>query len=248
MQQPYRQMVLASGAPMTCLDPPRTPPCADTPPPRDGALRKLWSLAPAAFFFALVGTPALAVVLAAPHAHDGRIEVGPTALARLRAGRPANTQPRIHVPPPAPPPRVAVAPPRTIAPWFDSSEHDPAKIVAGARRVQAMGVDLTVVDVELARSTIDCFDTFGYWPAVALPTGTHTTALDLGDLPSDSPAIAAGLQKHDLLLSIDGYPVDGWKAADIERIRGRGSLALEIERNGRRILLTIHWRTKWRPA
>ncbi|HSQ62787.1 MAG TPA: hypothetical protein VLM85_06215 [Polyangiaceae bacterium] len=247
MQQPYRQMVHASGAPVTCLDPPRAPPCADEPPPRAGALHKLWSLAPAAFFFGLLAAPALAVALAATHAHTGKVEIGPAALARLRARRLATPPARIALPPPAPQPSAA-APPRTIAPWFDSSEHDPAKMVAGARRVQAMGVDLTVVDVELPRSTIDCFDTFGYWPAVALPTGTHTTALDLGDLPSDSPAIAAGLQKHDLLLSIDGYPVDGWKAPDIERIRGRGSLALEIERNGRRILLTIHWRTKWRPA
>lgn len=235
-------MVLASGAPVTCLDPPRTPPCAEEPPPRAGKLRKLWSLAPAAFFFALVGAPALAVVLVASHAHAGKIELGPEALARLRARKPASTPQRVHLPPPTPPP-AAVAPPRNLAPWFDSREHDPANIVAGARRVQAMGVDLTVVDVELARSTIDCFDTFGYWPAVALPTGTRNVALDLGDLPSDSPAIAAGLQKHDVLLSIDGYPLDAWSRRDIEAIRGRGSVALEIERSGRRILLTIHWRT-----
>ena len=241
-------MVLASGAPVTCLDPPRAPPCAGEPPPRAGKLRKVWALVPAAFFFALVATPALAVVLVAPHQHAGEIELGPQALARLRAGKPATPQRQVHLPPPAPPPPAALAPPRTIAAWFRSSEHDPAKILAGARRAQAVGVDLTVVDVELARSTIDCFDTFGYWPALALPTASHTTALDLGDLPSDSPVIAAGLQKHDLLLSIDGYSIDTWSRRDIEVIRGRGSVALEIERNGRRILLTIHWRTKGRPS
>jgi membrane-associated protease RseP (regulator of RpoE activity) len=237
MQQPYRQMVLASGAPMTCLDPPRNPPCADARPAR----RRLASLGGAALFLVCVSSPLLVVLLEAPLASAGRIEIGSRGLARLRARQAPTSHAHVVVsrmaPPKAPPPRAVVS-------WFDSSEHDPSKIVTDAHKLQTMGVDVTVVDVELARSTVDCFDTFGYWPAVALPTGTHTTALDLGDLPSDSPAIAAGLQKHDLLLSIDGYRIDGWRQLDVERIRSRGSVALEVERNGRRILLTIRWRTR----
>lgn len=239
MQQPYRQMVLASGAPMTCLDPPRNPHCPEPPPARS----RLASLARLALFTACIASPALVVLLAAANANAGRVEVSAEALSRLRPRRTATSHAHVVLPPPTTP-TPAARPPRVIMSWFDSSEHSPSKIVAEARQLQAMGVDLTVVDVELARSTVDCFDTFGYWPAVALPTGTHTAALDLGDLPSDSPAIAAGLQKHDVLLSIDGYRIDGWRQADIELIRARGSVALEVERNGRRILLTIHWRTR----
>jgi len=235
--QPYRQMVLSSGTPRTCFDPPRTPPCEDAPPPRG---RKPGVLV--VTILAIAVSP-IAWVAAARSAHAGQIQIAPEALTRLRAAK------RSASPPPRPPRQPAAKPPepRAVTGWLAGDEHDPSKLAARALHMQALGVDMTVENVELARSTIDCFDTFGYWPAVALPAGSpgnRTAALDLADLPSDSPISAAGLQKHDLLLSIDGYGVDGWERHDIDRIRARGSVALEIDRNGRRLLLDIRWRTQ----
>ncbi len=236
--------MLASGTPVTCLDPPRTPPCAEQPRRPRRFLRLAARAVTAGSLLALAIGPTLAVMLAAPSAHAGQIQIAPEALTRLRHAKQTN-KPRAPVAPP-PPPATAVAPQRVAVPWFDGDEHDPARIVTEARRVQSEGVDLTINDVELARATIDCFDTFGYWPAVSFSTsqGGHTLALDLGDLPSDSPALAAGLQKHDALLTIDGYRIDDWSRKDMNKIHARGSIALEIDRAGRRLLLTIHWRTQ----
>lgn len=66
--------------------------------------------------------------------------------------------------------------------------------------------------------------------------GSVTTTLD--EVQPDSPALAAGLQKGDRLLSIDGQDIGTWSDVTAAMGEGSGSRTIEIERDGETLTFT----------
>lgn len=71
-------------------------------------------------------------------------------------------------------------------------------------------------------------------------SGTYVMRPLVGEVEADSPAAAAGLQKDDLVVAIDGVAIDSWEAM-AERIVGSRGQPLEftIERNDQRFALKV---------
>ena len=54
----------------------------------------------------------------------------------------------------------------------------------------------------------------------------------IGEIVKDSPAAAAGLQKNDRVLAIDGHDIDTWKAMSAYIQHARGTVRMTVERDG----------------
>ncbi len=77
-----------------------------------------------------------------------------------------------------------------------------------------------------------------YW-LLALSQGQGILLPTVGGVIPDGPAYSAGFEKEDLVLSIDGAPVESWSAM-VEMIRAaeNKSLSVDIDRSGEN--LTLH--------
>jgi regulator of sigma E protease len=71
-------------------------------------------------------------------------------------------------------------------------------------------------------------------------SGTYVLRPLVGEVETASPAAAAGIEKEDLVVAIDGTPVDTWEAM-AEKIAGSQGrpLAFTVERNGQRLTLEV---------
>ena len=71
-------------------------------------------------------------------------------------------------------------------------------------------------------------------------TGITDLLPRIGDFPEDSPALAAGMQKADLITEINGIPIKTWDDMS-EAIRncGGNDLSVVVDRNGQNLTFTI---------
>ncbi len=67
----------------------------------------------------------------------------------------------------------------------------------------------------------------------------------VGQVVADSPAAAAGLQKDDRILAVNGQPIDDWRdLVDYVQARPDQDIRLTIARHGQSLDLVLHTRTK----
>jgi regulator of sigma E protease len=71
-------------------------------------------------------------------------------------------------------------------------------------------------------------------------SGIPYLTTEIGGTKPDSPAAAAGLQKGDRILTVNGQPVDRWeKLAALIRDNGERPLAMSLQRNGQELQVVI---------
>jgi hypothetical protein len=170
--------------------------------------------------------------------HGGHVEIAPHALALMhKASRP----------PPKPESRPApVSNLVAMRPWVGGG-HDPARLVARAREMQGLGLDMTVIEVPFGKRVAHS-DLSTLWPE-SLPIygrDHHVDALELRHVPAESLLRVAGVSEGDELLGIDGYRFDddSFDGLDTRAIQKRGSVVIELGRGGHHVVLSIRWDVK----
>ncbi|MCB6574760.1 PDZ domain-containing protein, partial [Phascolarctobacterium faecium] len=85
----------------------------------------------------------------------------------------------------------------------------------------------------------------GTYAGIGVYIGSTDDGVLIAGVMDDSPAAEAGLQRGDILVSIDGTPVDGNKLEDVsKRIRGAAntSVTLVVRRDGEDKTFTVERR------
>jgi len=170
--------------------------------------------------------------------HGGHVEIAPAAIAHARGHRPKR-----EVRPAPPPPAPAASAP---APFL-YGVHEPKTLLARARELQSLGLDVSVVDVQMGKTFTEWPDRMSdFWPTASVPLygrDHHLDGLEIHGIPQRSPLRVAGLVDGDQLLAIDGYPLasDDKMEIDPNVIRHRGSMIVEIARGDHHVVLSIHW-------
>lgn len=178
--------------------------------------------------------------------HGGHIEIGPAALAHAHPRPPARkrrTETQRTRTPPSPTSALVAQ-----APFLRGGTHDPKALLATAKDLQKLHVDVSISEVAMAASFTSSYpDTYlDFWPARIEPVygpGHHLDGLELLTIPPESPLREAGLAAGDQLLGIDGYDFtdDTYRSVDVLEARKRGWAVLEIARANHHVVLSIHW-------
>ncbi len=234
MTHPYR-LALSSATSPTCLDPPLR---ACDPPPTKKRPRIEILLAGCAVIAGTVGVVTLHAV-----GHGGHVEIAPAALAHARS----HVRPKREATP-APTHTRTERPPAVAKMPFLSGAHEPKELLSHARELQSLGLDVSIVDVQMAKPFTEWPDTqLDFWPTSSVPVygpARHLDALELHGVPLGSTLRVAGIAEGDQLLGIDGYTLAGdtlQTKLDPNVIRKRGSMVVEIARGDHHVVLSIHW-------
>ena len=130
----------------------------------------------------------------------------------------------------------------------DPAHLEPSEGLSRARELQSLGLDVSIVDVQMAKPFTEWPDTqLDSWPMSPLPVygpARHLDALELHGVPLGSTLRVAGIAEGDQLLGIDGYTLAGdtlQTKLDPNVIRKRGSMVVEIARGDHHVVLSIHW-------
>jgi hypothetical protein len=176
--------------------------------------------------------------------HGGHIEIGPAAVAHAHAhAQKTRVEPKRSRTPPAPPPSTsALVGQRPLL----RGAHDPKALLATAKDLQWMRLDVSIGAVEMAKPFLTRDAYADFWPGRVLPVygpGDHIDGLELRGIPADSPLREAGFADGDQLLGIDGYDFydDTFKNVDVVQARKRGWAVVEIARANHHVVLSIHW-------
>jgi membrane-associated protease RseP (regulator of RpoE activity) len=215
---------------LSCLD---TPPAPEPPRKRQFPIEALVLLC--AFVAAGTGIATLHAV-----GHGGHVEIGPAALAHVKKTKPIEKHPR---------PRVERAASSAIAqaPLLRGGAHDGKTLLATAKQLEALGLDVTVADVELAKME---WSAKSMWPARFVSVhgpGGHVDGVELQGIPLDSPLRAAGLAEGDQLLAINGYSFADdtiEQGTSLMQARNLGWTVVEIARGDHHVVLSIRWQVR----
>ncbi len=216
---------------LSCLD---TPPAPCEPPrKRQFPIEALVLLC--AFVAAGTGIATLHAV-----GHGGHVEIGPAALAHVKKTKPKPVEKtsRSHVERPA-----SVA----QAPLLRGGTHDGKTLLATAKQLEALGLDLTVAEVELAKME---WSDAKIWPARFVSVhgpGGHVDGVELQGIPRDSPLRAAGLADGDQLLAVNGYTFADdtiEQGTSLMHARNLGWTVVEIARGDHHVVLSIRWQVR----
>jgi hypothetical protein len=220
---PYRLAMSCLDTPAASLDPPRA---------RHFPIEAL--VCACALVAAGTGVATLHAV-----GHGGHIEIGPAALAHVKKKpKPIENKPATR--------RAAVERPASVAqmPLLRGDVHDSKTLLATAKQLESLGVDLTVVEVQLPKMA----SADGYiWPestvAVRGAAG-HIDGLEVRDIPRNSPLRMAGLADGDQLLGLNGFTfVDDTieRGVGLQHARNGGWMVAEIARGNHHVVLSIRW-------
>ncbi len=240
---PYR-LALTTTRASTCFDPPPSP-CADDA--RVSAPRRMHFLVAASFGASLaVGAFALHAV-----GHGGHIEIAPTAISHAAHAKKKKDKPHVALPaknatasPPAQARRELTTPEQA---WL-VGVHDQKTLVMHARELAALGLDVSVVEVQLSNDLATWSSTHvNAFPVDLVPLRSATSnvdALSIHNMPENSPLRIAGIENGDELLGINGFRFDSdtLRYDDVLGIRSQGWLVAEIARSRHHIVLSIHWK------
>ncbi len=242
--QPYRTTDAAlcltpwSATTHTCLDPPRETAEAKR---RGPFFELVVSTLIACAFVGGVGFGSLSLN---ELGRSGHIEIAPNALAR-HPKRPANAAKKAE---PAaqgglPLPASTLKPVRP----FLGGVHDPKKLLAWARELETIGLDVTVSEVPLSKVLSDTPHQ-EVWPTQSRPIHGYggVEAFELRGIPASSPLRVLGIADGDQLLGIDGYRFDNdsFYSIDMLAIQKRGFAVVELARGEHHVVLGIRWDPK----
>jgi membrane-associated protease RseP (regulator of RpoE activity) len=167
----------------------------------------------------------------------------------------------------AAPPRAVPAPPRTPSPppplepvlpphrgrdlalspsllgSLVAQTHEPALLLARARKLREAGVDVRIVHTELGQSPFDTAVGDLHSRVVPIVVDEKTAALRISRVGADSLFALAGFRDGDLLLSVNGYPMDEPEhaLAGYAVAKRAGAAVFEMARGGHRIVLDVRW-------
>jgi hypothetical protein len=229
MMQPYRLSPMPL-TPHTCLDPPRVP-CAARP-----ARERLSVGVVLIAVFGIVA--AVGGFMLRTVGYGGHVEISPHALALLHKTK-HDAPPKKKAESRAPTASNLVP----IRPWLGGG-HDPARLLARAREMQGLGLDMTVIEVPFGKRLAHS-DLSTLWPE-SLPIyghDHHVDALELRKVPTESLLRVAGVADGDELLGIDGYRFDDdtFNSMDTLPIQKRGWVVVELGRARHHVVLSLRW-------
>jgi hypothetical protein len=211
--------------------------CLDGPPPLDPPRKRQFPIEALILACAFV---AAGSGIATLHAigHGGHVEIGPAALAHAK-------KPKAR---PAPPPTRSVTPreeqrPVAQAALLRGGTHDPKTLLALAKQLQSLGLDVTVAEVQIAKS-LESLTNESVWPRL-LPVrgaGGAVDAMEVRGMPASSPLRAAGFADGDQVVAIDGYDIErGVAGVDALHTKQRGWTVVEVTRANHHVVLSIRW-------
>ena len=205
---------------MSCLDTPPPPPL-DPPRKRQFPIEVL--VLACAFVAAGSGVATLHAV-----GHGGHVEIGPAALARLKY------KPHEHVDRP-----TSVA----QVPLLRGGAHDSATLLATAKQLQTLGLDVTVVEVQLAKLPSSALSLWPESTVAVRGSGGHVDGVELRGIPRDSPMRVAGFAEGDQLLGVNGFSFvdDTIAEAGLMRASNLGWTIVEIARANHHVVFSIRW-------
>lgn len=172
--------------------------------------------------------------------HGGHVEIGPAALAHLKK----KPQPALKKPTPPPPPRIERPASLAQMPLLRGGAHDSKTLLATAKQLEALGLDVTVAEVQLAKLPSSPSD---FWPASTVSVRGregHIDGVDLHGIPPGSPIRVAGIADGDQLLGVNGYSFADdtiEKGMQLMNARNLGWTIVEIARGNHHVVLSIHW-------
>ena len=213
---------------MSCLDTPRAP--CEPPTKRHFPIEAL--MLACAFVAAGTGLATLHAV-----GHGGHVEIGPAALSHLKKPKPKaiEQKPRAH---------VERAESLAQAPLLRGGTHDGKTLLATAKQLEAIGLDVTVAEVQLPKMQ---WSDANVWPARVVSVhgpGGHVDGVELHGIPRDSPLRAAGIAEGDQLLAINGYSFADdtiEQGTSLMNARNLGWTVVEIARGNHHVVLSIRW-------
>jgi hypothetical protein len=171
--------------------------------------------------------------------HGGHIEIGPAALAHLKKTKPKPV-PVVHKSREPTPRATSVA----QLPLLRGGAHDSATLFKTANELEALGLDVTVVEVHL-RDAHFSPDTFfpKSTPAVRGRDG-HIDGVELLGIPRESPLRLVGITEGDQLLGINGYSFADdsiERGTELMHARNLGWTIVEIARGNHHVVFSIRW-------
>ena len=208
--------------------------CLDSPPPLEPPKKRQFPIEALILACAFV---AAGSGLATLHAvgHGGHVEIGPAALAHSKK------KPKPVEKTPAP----RVERPTSLAqmPLLRGGAHDSKTLLATAKQLEALGLDVTVTEVQLAKMPASPAD---FWPASTISvrgSGGHIDGVELHGIPRESPIRVVGIADGDQLLGVNGYSFadDTIEGAGLMHARNLGWTIVEIARGNHHVVLSIHW-------
>lgn len=213
---------------LSCLDTPRAP--CEPPKKRQFPMEAL--ILACAFVAAGSGLATLHAV-----GHGGHVEIAPAALTHLTKPKPRPRRVEGH------PRSEHVLESVAQLPLVRGGTHDSKTLFAAAKQLEAAGLDVTVMDVQLPTAHWPSESFFPKsMPAVRGLNG-HVDGVELRGIPLDSPMRLVGIMEGDQLLGVNGYTFadDTIDGAGLMHARNLGWTIVEIARGNHHVVLSIHW-------
>ncbi|MDB4996966.1 MAG: hypothetical protein JWM74_4398 [Myxococcaceae bacterium] len=155
------------------------------------------------------------------------------------------------------PSRAALSPPSTYSPRVPSppailvmmgvATHDPAQLLARARKLAGSGADVRVLEVEVPSIVMERAkahgNDLGASSMVPFEERGRTIGLRLGAVRANSPLAHAGLESNDIVVAVNGYAVENttWYDSALRKTGTKSLFVVEVIRNGERVVLAVHW-------
>lgn len=216
------------------------------PPPRPNVIggRQPHVLALVILSALFAGSIPAAFALGATSETRGRVEIDPGVLEREVGRTRKSIAPAAPLAPVAQLNRARDAK-RAFSILADGKTHDAFALAARARTLKEAGTPLAIVFVDVDRGTRARLRAGDGMPLVLPVTNPHdgtVGGLLLGDLPPSSPLRSLGLESGDIIVSANGWqPADAAEVYDTAANEPSGQCALEILRDGMRLVLNLWW-------
>ncbi len=214
------------------------------PPPRPNVIggRQPHVVALVVLAALFAGSIPAAFALGARSETRGHVEIDPGVLEReLGRGRGPKTSAAVKLTAPA----AAHDGNRAFSVLADGKTHDAFVLAARARTLKAAGTPIAIVFIDVDRNTrarLRSGDGMPLVTPVTNPRDGSVGGLMLGDLALTSPLRELGLESGDIIVSANGWqPADASEVYEAAVSEPSGQCALEILRDGVRMVLNLWW-------
>jgi membrane-associated protease RseP (regulator of RpoE activity) len=137
--------------------------------------------------------------------------------------------------------------PPAILSMMGVATHDPAQLLARARKLAGSGADVRVLEVEVPSIVMERAkargNDLGASSMVPFEERGKTIGLRLGAVRANSPLAHAGFESNDIVVAVNGYAVENttWYDAALRKTGTKSLFVVEVIRSGERVVLAVHW-------
>ncbi len=136
--------------------------------------------------------------------------------------------------------------PAAILVMMGVSTHDPAQLLARARKLATSGADIRVLDVEMPAIVVERAkargNDLGAAAMVPFEDRGKTIGLRLGAVRPNSALAHAGLESNDIVVAVNGYALENttWYDVALRKTGTKSLFVVEVIRGGERVVLAVH--------